>query len=147
MRLILETGGGANVYGHDEGACFSVPGRTIAVTPENYREYLACVAADGKRNGIGPDQLTHWSLQQEADREGGCHLPRPNVRVGSRHFARLLRDRRARTVWDAFAMYRTGQPYVPDQPGKASEYVEKAQALLPGWRRLIEQAGTTPTLT
>ena len=49
--LIQKESGGRNVYGHDTGGVFSVPGRDIEVTQENYKEFLRRVLAGEKSNG------------------------------------------------------------------------------------------------
>lgn len=59
----------------------------------------------GGQQGVGPMQLTHWSLQDEADREGGCWVPAPNVRVGCRHLVRLARQ--GASLRDTLSRYNT----------------------------------------
>lgn len=81
--LEQESGGGANVFGHDPTICVGWG----SVTWLKYAWYKTRRRRSGNRlmQGVGPCQLTWWSTQDEADREGGCHLPRFNMRVGFRH--------------------------------------------------------------
>jgi hypothetical protein len=81
--LEKESGGGANVYGHDP-SIFSGAGQ---VTRENYAQYKKQRIASGNRKmqGVGPCQLTWWEFQDQADAQGGCWRPRYNMRVGFLH--------------------------------------------------------------
>jgi hypothetical protein len=81
--LEQESGGGENVFGHDPTICAGWG----VVTYAKFVAYRARRRASGNRlmQGVGPCQLTWWSTQDEADREGGCWQPRFNMRVGFRH--------------------------------------------------------------
>ncbi len=127
VMLMKESGGGHNVYGHDKGTCFSVPGKTVYVTRENYQEYKACVDRGGKRNGVGPTQLTWHGYQTEADRRGGCWDPRINLAVG---FETLAGHHKKYGTREAFKRYN-GKPI----------YADQAMAMLPRWEQTI--AGAT----
>ena len=126
VMLMKETGGGHNIYGHDRGTCFSRPG-THYVTRENYQEYLACVRGGGKRNGVGPTQLTWWEFQEEADRRGGCWNPDINIAVG---FEVLARNVRSKGVWGAFKAYNG-----------AAAYADASMLMLPRWEKIVASAG------
>ena len=95
--LQKESGGGANVFGHDRDRSgrYIFPARdgAVAVTEELYREYKRRRGPAGKggMQGVGPTQLTWWEFQDEADREGGCWKPAVNMRVGFRRLASLMR--------------------------------------------------------
>lgn len=93
--LEQETGGGRNVYGHDRDRSGKViwhgQSGTVPVTRENYRDYLAFRKRTGLMQGVGPLQLTWWSIQDEADERGGCWKPLPNMQVGFSHLATLIR--------------------------------------------------------
>ena len=41
--------------------------------------------------GVGPCQLTYWTLQDAADALGGCWKPLANMRVGFSHLAEAVR--------------------------------------------------------
>ena len=96
--LQKESGGGANVFGHDRdgNGRYIFPARdgAVPVTEELYREYKRRRKASGNRmmQGVGPAQLTWWEFQDEADREGGCWKPAVNMRVGFRRLAALMRQ-------------------------------------------------------
>lgn len=87
--LDQESGGGTNVFGHDPTICVGWG----SVTWLKYATYKARRRASGNRlmQGVGPCQLTWWSTQDEADREGGCWRPRFNMRVGFRHLVYSIR--------------------------------------------------------
>lgn len=110
--LEQETGGGRNVFGHDQDE----NGRPIwhgergpvLVTKESYLKYKAWRdrlrrverglglperPPLGRMQGVGPMQLTWYTFQDEADRLGGCWKPRYNIRVGCQILAR------ARNAW------------------------------------------------
>lgn len=139
---------GNNVYGHDTVACMSVPGVLVEVTAENYATYLACVYArdpSGRvgRNGVGPMQLTHYTLQDRADELGklegkGCWHPETNVRVGVEHLAALLRSPAS-----AREAEETGQPIewvVFRRYNGKPAYADHAMTLLPHWQRIVQEA-------
>jgi peptidoglycan hydrolase-like protein with peptidoglycan-binding domain len=83
--LKKESGGGQNVFGHDP-TIFIGAG---TVTRAKYMEYKRQRVASGNRRmqGVGPTQLTYWTLQDRADAQGGCWKPRINMRVGFKHLA------------------------------------------------------------
>ena len=69
--LEKESAGGHNVFGHDPHTIFAGAGE---VTEAKYREYKRKRVASGNKlmQGVGPCQLTWWSLQDAADAAGGC---------------------------------------------------------------------------
>jgi hypothetical protein len=83
--LIQESGGGHNVFGHDP---FLKPTRYLnwlkgrKVTPFRYRRYRAARVKGHGMQGVGPLQLTWYSIQDKADRAGGAHKPYINMDVG-----------------------------------------------------------------
>ena len=82
--LIKESGGGRNVWGHDDVV---VAPNTYAkgglVTESSYTAYIAAVKAGrAGRQGCGPTQLTSEPFQQRADDLGGCWRFEINCRVG-----------------------------------------------------------------
>lgn len=82
--LEKESGGGANVFGHDP-TIFAGAGR---VTKKKYLEYKAERKRTGKMQGVGPCQLTWYGFQDDADALGGCWVKKNNMLVGFR----LLKD-------------------------------------------------------
>jgi peptidoglycan hydrolase-like protein with peptidoglycan-binding domain len=87
--LQKESGGGSNVFGHDP-TIFIGAG---TVTKAKYLDYKRRRVASGNRHmqGVGPTQLTYYTLQDRADAEGGCWKPRINMRVGFKHLADHIR--------------------------------------------------------
>ena len=82
-----------NVFGHDavRNPIKSPPGGLLAVTEDNYRQYLAHRRRGLGNQGVGPMQLTSPSLQDRADQLGGCWKPGPNIRVGLEFLAGNIR--------------------------------------------------------
>ncbi|MGZ4271638.1 MAG: hypothetical protein ACXVSX_20830, partial [Solirubrobacteraceae bacterium] len=82
-----------NVFGHDavRNPVKSPPGGLLAVTEDNYRQYLAHRHRGLGNQGVGPMQLTSPSLQDRADQLGGCWQPGPNIRVGLEFLAGNIR--------------------------------------------------------
>ena len=97
--LEKESGGGHNVFGHDRDRSgkYIFPARdgTVKVTKELYLEYKRRRQASGNKvmQGVGPCQLTWYSFQDDADKEGGCWNPQINMRVGFRRLANLIKDK------------------------------------------------------
>jgi peptidoglycan hydrolase-like protein with peptidoglycan-binding domain len=95
--LEKESFGGQNVFGHDRDGSgkYIFPARdgTVKVTKELYLEYKRRRVASGNKamQGVGPCQLTWFSFQDDADKEGGCWKPQINMRIGFRRLATLMR--------------------------------------------------------
>jgi hypothetical protein len=83
--LLQESGGGANVFGHDP-TIFTGAG---TVTKQKYLAYKA-QRGHTKMQGVGPCQLTWWEFQDEADKRGGCWRPLVNMQVAFGHLAALV---------------------------------------------------------
>jgi hypothetical protein len=86
-----------NVFGHDPtifiGGFDAKNNRHHPkVTKAAYLEYKRQRGSHGQggMQGVGPLQPTFWSIQDEADRLGGCWKPKYNYRVGFRHLANLI---------------------------------------------------------
>lgn len=81
---------GRNIYGHDP-TIFVGAG---PVTKENYLRYRGARGphGEGGMQGVGVPQLTFWSLQDEADAEGGCWDVGAQMTVACRELARLIRS-------------------------------------------------------
>jgi len=76
-----------NVFGHD-------PTIHAGAGKVTKRKYLAYKQARGKTRmqGVGPAQLTWWELQDEADRLGGCWVPRHNIAAAFDKLSGLIRQ-------------------------------------------------------
>lgn len=86
--LVEKESGFSNVFGHDP-TIFAGAG---TVTKQKYLDYKKRRGPQGKggMQGVGPCQLTWWTLQDRADRLGGCWMPGPNIRVGAAHLKSLV---------------------------------------------------------
>jgi hypothetical protein len=87
--LMQETSGGANIFGHDT-TIFAGAGE---VTKSKYLAYKKQRGpkGEGGMQGVGPLQLTFFTLQDEADERGGCWKPYVNMLVGYEHLAANIR--------------------------------------------------------
>jgi hypothetical protein len=124
--LIKESGGGRNVWGHDDVV---VAPNTYAkgglVTESNYTAYIAAVKAGrAGRQGCGPTQLTFGPFQHRADDLGGCWRFEINCRVG---FEILADHIRTRGVQDGFRAYNGSGP-------RAGAYGRDAKARYDVWK-------------
>lgn len=84
--VMRETSGGKNVFGHDPTICIGWG----TVTKKKYHSYLNMRNRTGKLQGVGSCQLTSRSLQDEADKLGGCWKPYWNMIVGFHYLAGLV---------------------------------------------------------
>ena len=129
--LEKETGGGRNVFGHDPGG--AVVGG--AVTRETYRTYLDRVRRGvGRRQGVGPTQLTSAGYQDEADRHGGCWRPNINMYVG---FSALAANIKQHGVHGGMRRYNGSGP-------RAEAYAHDLRAKEAKWRAYFEAVSRAP---
>lgn len=98
-----ETGGGHMVWGHDPVNCGPVGGN---VTPANYRAYKARRSRCGMQ-GAGDDQLTYYTIQDEADRLGGTWVSKINKRVAYHHLEAAIK---AYGLEGGLSSYNAGSP-------------------------------------
>ena len=91
--IVEQETGFRNVFGHDavRNPVRSPPGGVLAVTRENYAQYLQHRRQGLGNQGVGPMQLTSPGLQDRADQLGGCWQPGPNIRVGLEFLAGNIR--------------------------------------------------------
>lgn len=133
--LVQESGGGRNEWGHDPtifvGGFDARRGVHYGptVTEEAYAAYLKQRGAHGQggMQGVGPCQLTYFAFQDEADREGGCWIPRFNIRVGFRHLAANIRRYGLRT---GIAAYNGSGP-------AADHYANSVLHLQADWKKRL----------
>jgi hypothetical protein len=108
--LIKETNGGANVFArYDSGAVAKrFAGKTV--TKQLYLDYkrLRGPRGAGGMTGVGPCQLTYWTIQDRADAAGGCWKPLVNMEVGFAHLAGLIR---VQGLAGGFARYNGASAY------------------------------------
>jgi len=94
VALLKESGGGRNVWGHDNVVV--APGtytKGAEVTQAAYLAYRQAVQAGrAGRQGVGPLQLTWSGYQSQADQLGGAWDWRCNVTVGFQALAQHIRN-------------------------------------------------------
>lgn len=151
------TGGviGANLWGHDQtifrGGLDATHGVRYGpvVTQQSYLAYKAQRGPHGTggQQGVGPAQLTYWSLQDEADTLGGCWDPEANMKVGFKHMAGLLATNntlRAAYIYNAGSAERTKhgqlQPLNADGVAYSTNYARHVAA----WTLKLGELGTKP---
>ncbi len=93
VMLEKESGGGANIFGHDNVPTGGAYVKGEPVTQAKYAAYRAAVIGGrAGRQGVGPCQLTWGGYQDQADGLGGCWDWRCNVQVGFQALAAHIRD-------------------------------------------------------
>lgn len=78
---------GKNVFGND---AVRNPVKGGYVTKRRYNTYLYFRKHGLGSQGVGPMQLTYYTLQDQADKLGGCWRVRRNLRVGFSHAKSLI---------------------------------------------------------
>lgn len=117
----VETGGTFdNIFGHDKGAWRPRDGW---VTKAAVAELLRRVAAGEPSNGVGLTQLTWPGFIRAADRAGGAHKPKWQLRVGLDHLAKCVHTFGTRR---GLSVYNTGRPESMDGRRYASKVVQRA---------------------
>jgi hypothetical protein len=129
--LEQESSKGQNVFGHDP-TIFVGRG---PVTEAKYREYKKQRGPEGKggMQGVGPMQLTFFTLQDAADDLGGCWKPLHNMTVGFEHAAGLIRRQGLRPGIKA---YNGSGP-------AADRYAEHVLSLIRKWEQVLGAPKTT----
>lgn len=131
--LQQESGGGRNVFGHDK-TIFIGAGQ---VTKEKYLAYKKARKLTGNRKmqGVGPMQLTWWTLQDEADLNGGCWRPYVNMLVGFRKAKALIERNGVRIGIRAYnGSGRAAELYAELVMRHQVEWAEKLKAPRPSLR-------------
>lgn len=90
--LVEKESGGKNLFGCDWGGTWITvpPYCQVAVTRRRVQALLANIEDGGGQNGVGLTQLTALEYVLAAEREGGAHLPRYQMRVGFRLLNELI---------------------------------------------------------
>lgn len=131
--LEKESGGGHNIYGHDNvktGGFYQMGG---PVTKDNYLKYKAHRGEFGAQ-GVGPTQLTLPAFQDQADARGGAWDWRVNALVG---FGILAGHIKAAGIRDGFRRYNGS--------GEAAEsYADDAMKKLGVWSGRLGGGAAAP---
>ena len=153
--LIRQESSGRNIYGNDEGGIYGTdantpPSYTKTVTEANYNAFLSQLLSGNEwtgrtSNGVGPAQITHWSLHRDARNEGlRLWVPEDNMFFGLRLFAQYLGgDYSEASVKLAATRYNAGPAVTtPNAYGqKVWEWAVKYKAALAG---AADTGGATP---
>lgn len=106
-----------NIFGCDHG-----PGKAFChqkVTKAKVQELLRSSLA----NGVGPTQLTTKDYVRRADRYGGAHIPRHNIRAGME----VLREKTGGDMKQAWK-YNGAKQYQAQIEGKARRWHQRFRA-------------------
>lgn len=95
FALVEQESGFRNVFGHDSGSIL----KGLHVTKARVAALLNFVAQGGNSNGVGLTQLTFPPLIVEANRAGGAHRPRFQLRVGLKFFREVTGGDYDRLAW------------------------------------------------
>ncbi len=125
--LEQESAGGQNIFGNDPGN-YSGAG---AVTEAKYADYKRRRQAGEGMQGVGPMQLTYWSLQDGADALGGCWRPRYNMLYA---FRLLAQYHRTHGNWHAAAYQYNGSG------DAAAVYADEVTAKITKWAGILHGA-------
>lgn len=142
VMLVLETGGGRNVFGHDNVDTGGTYVKGEEVTEAKYKAYRAWRGNGrlGRQQGVGPAQLTYHAFQDEADTLGGCWIPDINCNVGFRSLAANLK--RNGSVRDTLSIYNAGKPAADSAKGAA--YAAKGLAIYGEWVAICQGEPAPP---
>lgn len=126
FALVEQESGFRNIFGADQGSIL----KHEKVTKAKVTRLLRFVERGGPSNGVGLTQLTYPPYIRHANRIGGAHLPKYQLRVG---FG-ALRDKIANhgTV-PGLAAYNAGRP---DSP-VGREYAIGVRAKQLRWHRIL----------
>jgi len=133
--LEKESGGGHNVWGHDNVETGGHYVKGAEVTEQAYRNYKADrVRGRIGAQGVGPTQLTFGGFQDQADQRGGCFNWRVNCAVGFEILADHIHRLGTR---DGFRAYNGSGP-------AAERYADDAMGKLAAWRSRLGGGSMAP---
>lgn len=124
--LEQESSGGHNVFGHDP-TIFIGAGE---VTEAKYKAYKAKRGPQGQggMQGVGPCQLTWYSIQDYADKLGGCWKPLVNMKVGFKILADNIRQ----------SGLRAGVRAYNGSGAAAERYADQVLARYENWKKRLK---------
>jgi len=127
FALVEQESGFRNVFGHDSQAWRPADGK---VTKSAVRHLLETVARGRPSNGVGLTQLTWPGFIRAADRAGGAHIPKYQLRVGFDHLVKCIQTF---GVKRGLSVYNSGSP---DNP-KGRAYARSVAAKAERWHRVL----------
>lgn len=95
FALVEQESSFRNCFGHDSGSIL----KGLHVTKARVAALLHFVDHGGASNGVGLVQLTFPPLIREANRMGGAHKPRIQLRRGLRFFREVSEGHYDRLAW------------------------------------------------
>lgn len=116
-----------NVFGHDPTDSIPDSWKGTMVTKNKYLFYKVRRPEHGMQ-GVGPAQLTWWAYQDQADKRGGCWIPKHNISVAFDHMAALIENNK--TLREAVAKYNGTGP-------KAEAYASAVLKLQLKWHNRL----------
>jgi hypothetical protein len=130
LAMLENESGGRNIFGADpwdpgaypRGAALPPEWRDSEVTQHRYTIYKERRNAGCQPNGVGPTQITDASLQEAAERAGGCWIPLHNMSVGFGFLHGLIEQ--LGSVWDGFRAYNGSGPAADAYADRALERAE-----------------------
>ena len=124
-ELDQESGGGYNVFGHDPVAPPQIKGGPV--TLRRYKLYKEMRKRGLGMQGVGPMQLTYYTLQDKADAAGGCHRPYINMLIGFEQLAALIKEHGRHA---GIAAYNGSGP-------AARRYADQVEQRAAAWHRVL----------
>ena len=126
FALVEQESGFKNIFGCDQGSIMCHQ----AVTKDRVQRLLRHVRAGGVSNGVGLTQLTWPGYIIMAERLGGAHIPRNQIRVGfsilAGHIAKHGED-------GGLASYNAGDPFNP----QGRRYAREVQERQSKWHKIL----------
>ena len=120
FALVEQESGFRNVFGHDRQAWRPEDGK---VTKATVAHLLETVRQGRPSNGVGLTQLTWPGFIRAANRAGGAHIPKYQLRVGFDHLAKCIHTF---GVKRGLSVYNSGSPDNPKGRAYAAQVVAKA---------------------
>lgn len=133
--LVEQESGGRNIFGADWGVIGAdrVPFARLPVTRSRLERLLAHIRQGGTSNGVGVTQLTYPPFIYRAERYGGAHLVRYQMRVGFEILAELYGKY---PYLEAIAAYNAGEA---NRRSVISTYARAFAAKHEAWRKRLER--------
>lgn len=131
---------GLNVYGHDVGGVFSVKGKNIEVTAENYAIFYDQVVNRKRRsNGVGPMQITYPGYFPLAKKQGfKLWDPYDNFVFGFNIIQTSLKNN-----YSDDSLNRAAQQYNSGSPSGAPSYGSSVVARSKTWKKILANVPVT----
>lgn len=139
-----ESWGGKNIFGADHGVNLpdAPPYSHHPVTRERVQKLInqpGYREGKAKMNGIGPPQITYYTLVLDAEHRGGAHLPEHQIPVAVEYLRYLVRKLGYRL---GIAAYNVGEGRPQD--GVDNGYFAKVMEKREKWKQLLGEVEVVP---